>query len=146
MSVYFIQNVSSQPRRRVSPQEDGVKTSPSRPTNRRPMLNPALAYYLHIVLSIPEDLLLWLHTLSFGHNMRHFTCLFVRCYITTKGDVMHRSILTGPSKKKLRYIVAHYRGQKPIIVAHDRISHPEKNYDRKNLTYRGSSLSRKKLR
>ena len=42
--------------------------------------------------------------------------------------------------------MAHYRGQKPIIVAHDRISYPEKNYDRKNLTYRGSSLSRKKLR
>ena len=52
----------------------------------------------------------------------------------------------GPTKEKLRYIVAHYRGQKPIIVAHDRISHPEKNYDRKNLTYRWSYLPRKKLR
>ena len=30
----------------------------------------------------------------------------------------------------------------PIIVAHDRISVPEKNYDRKNLSYRCSSLSR----
>ena len=53
--------------------------------------------------------------------------------------------LTGPTKKKLRDIVAHYRGQKPIIMAHDRISHPEKNYDRKKLTYRWSYLPRKKL-
>ena len=47
-------------------------------------------------------------------------------------------------KKNTIYIVTHYRGKKAIIVAHDRISHPEKNYDRKNGTYRWSYLSRKK--
>ena len=33
--------------------------------------------------------------------------------------------------------------QEPIIMAHDRISDPKKNYDRKNGTYCWSSLSRK---
>ena len=55
-----------------------------------------------------------------------------------------RKVFRGPTKKKPRYIVTHYRGKKAIIVAHDRNSHPEKNYNRKNGTYRWSSLSRKK--
>ena len=33
--------------------------------------------------------------------------------------------------------------QEPIIVAHDRISETKKNYDRKNLNYRWSSLYKK---
>ena len=52
--------------------------------------------------------------------------------------------LIRANQKKTRYIVAHYRGKKAIIVAHNRISHPEKNYDRKNVIYCWSSLSRKK--
>ena len=52
--------------------------------------------------------------------------------------------LQGQPKKNHNILWPIIVAQKPIIMAHDRISDLEKNHGRKNLTYRWLSLSRKK--